>query len=173
MSAQFEASAQIVEDVAGCGVPVGLFLGGSVALGCERLDSDLDFFAIGEAGLDLALEGFVLFNEKNGSKLLDRSCGDFPVHIAYWTKASFEQVLATKPYMTYPLLQSRIVHDPAGIAIHYLRLVEGYFADHPAISLAWEEQLKALRLFKSGQIPTLHFSQWSDFLRHLESTLLS
>ncbi len=41
MSKQTDAVPEIVRIVAGCGVPVGMVLAGSVAEGCERDDSDL------------------------------------------------------------------------------------------------------------------------------------
>jgi len=158
-----------VERVAGCGIRTGLILGGSVRRGCERPDSDLDFFAVGEPGLDEALPGFAVVSEKNGCRVLESREADFTVHIAYWTTDSLERVLHTVPYMLYPLLDGEVVHDPGGLAARYRYQIRRYFDARPGLKRAWERQLDDLRRFRGGEIKSLAFPQWSDFIRHIEA----
>ena len=172
MSTQAAIVPAIVQIVAECGVPAGLVLGGSVAEGRERDDSDVDFFAIVDAPRQPELPGFSVISEKNGSKVLEREGSGFPVHVACWTTSSMEEVLRARPYMMYPLLQGRILHGPDGIAQRYRSRMEQYFRAGPVIREAWEEQLRSLNVARFDPSAELAFPQWSDFVRHIESRFL-
>ena len=172
MSKQQESIPRIIQRVAACGIDAGLILGGSVRYGYERSDSDLDFFAIAELGLDRALHEFSLVSVKNGCKLLELQADAFPVHVAYWSTQSFEWVLNTIPYMTYPIFDGQIVYDPVGLAERYRSIMGRYFDVQPKLKAAWVRQLNDLRSFKTGRLRSLEFGQWSDFIRHLEETVL-
>ena len=169
-SRQRQAVPEIIQRIAECEVETGLMLGGSVACGRAQHDSDLDFFAIGAPGLDKALHEFHLISEKNGCKLLELKRGAFPIHIAYWTTESMNQVLRDIPYMTYPLLAADIVHDPTGVAGRYQAKIRHYFEERPDITNAWQRQLEDLWRFKEGELQTLAFPAWSDFMKHIETT---
>ena len=168
MSRQAETVQEIIQIVADCGVPVGMVLGGSVAQGCERDDSDLDFLAVADASRQPDLPGFSVLSEKNGCKVLERDDGRFPIHVACWTAPSMEEILRAKPYMMYPFIQGRIVHDPTGIAWHYQARIQEYFETHPRLTAAWAKQLGDLRHSRSRSDEELAFPQWSDFVRHIE-----
>ena len=171
MSEQRQAMPRIVQRVADCGLKTGLILGGSVRHGYERTDSDLDFFAIAERGLDQALQEFALVSEKNGCQVLQSQQDGFVVHIAYWTTESFNDLLNTIPYMTYPLLDGEIVHDPACLAERCRDRINQYFEAHPTLRQAWIYQLADVRRFKMGSLSSLDFPAWSDFNRNLERIL--
>jgi len=168
MSKQRDVVSEVIRLVAECGVDVGLILGGSVSEGLERADSDVDLFAIADADVQPSLAGFSLVSEKNGSRLLERQEGVFPVHVACWTTASLDEVLRCRQYMLYPLLCGRVVLDAAGIAARYRARIREYFDAHPAIERAWREQLDNLRRSRDGLSEHLAFPQWSDFIRHIE-----
>jgi hypothetical protein len=168
MSRQRDIVAEVIQLVAGCGTPVGLILGGSVAQETERPDSDVDFFAIADATGQPALPGFTVISEKNGCKVFERREERFPVHVACWTTASLDQILQDKPYMTYPLLCGRVVFDPAGIAGRYRSRIRQYFEEHPSLQRAWTQQLEELQRCKAGHVEELAFPQWSDFIRQIE-----
>lgn len=168
MSKQSEIIPGVIQLIDGCGIHVGLILGGSVGEGRERPDSDVDFFAVVDAEQPPVLTGFAVVSQKNGSTLFERKESDFPVHVACWTTASLDDVLQRKPYMTYPLLRGRIVHDPARLAERYRARIRQYFAVHGSIERAWIQQLDDLRLGKADHRTKPAFPLWSDFIRHIE-----
>lgn len=173
MSQQRQAIPRVIQRVANCGVEAGLILGGSVHYGYERPESDLDFFAIGEQGLDEALREYSLMAEKNGCKVLETRKGPFPIRVAYWSTESLNTVLETIPYMMYPVLDGEIVYDPVNLAEQYHQEMRRYFDSHPRLEQAWVEQLNQVRRFKIGEISSLEFPEWSDFLRYIEKTGLN
>ena len=170
MSRQHERIPGIIRELSCCTADVGLVVGGSVRYGYERPDSDLDFFGISDGQLELVLKGFRLVSEKNGGRLLESRADDFPVHIAYWTRAGFDRILKERPYMVYPVLDGEVVHDPAQMMGAYAARMRDYFSARPRLTHAWETQLAALRDFKTGKTGSLAFPEWSDFLRHIEET---
>lgn len=170
MSRQREVIPGIIRQVSRCKDAVGLVVGGSVRYGYERPDSDLDFFGVCDGQLEMVLERFTLASEKNGGRLLESRVHGFPIHIAYWTMAGFGQLLRDRPYMTYPILDGEVVHDPDQAVSPYVARMQDYFNARPRLTHAWETQLAALRDFKTGKADSLSFPEWSDFLRHIEET---
>ena len=109
MSRQADLVPEIIRVVASCAAPIGMVLGGSVAEGCERTDSDLDLFAVVDSESQPDIPGFTVFSVKNGCKVFERKDGPFPVHVACWTTMSMDEILQARPYMMYPFAIGRIV----------------------------------------------------------------
>ena len=119
MGKQQEILPEIIQLVDKRRASIGLILGGSIALGEERPDSDLDLFAIAESPAPPKLTRFKFISEKNGCTLSERKTRTFPIHFACWTDTSLDDLLDTRPYVAYPLLKGRIVLDRDGIARRY------------------------------------------------------
>ncbi len=169
MGKQQEILPEIIQLVDKRRASIGLILGGSIALGEERPDSDLDLFAIAESPAPPKLTRFKFISEKNGCTLSERKTRTFPIHFACWTDTSLDDLLDTRPYVAYPLLKGRIVLDRDGIARRYRQRIQAYFARHPVLTEAWEHQLLDFRRAKkSGQIEDLKYLQWGDFVAYLE-----
>lgn len=165
------AVSETLRRVADSRVRCGLVLGGSIARGTEREDSDVDLFAIGEAGLEQRLAGFEVVGEKNGSFLLGWESPLCLVHVAYWPAAAFDHLFATQPYALYPWIEGRVVHDPDAVLAPYLRRVSDYFAARPRLTRMWHQQLAELAAHKAGAAGELAHPVWSSFNKHIAATV--
>lgn len=172
MSRQRQRIPGIIRELSRSAADVGLVLGGSVRYGYEGPDSDLDFFGVSNARLERVLEGFALVSQEDGGGLLESRADGFAVHVAYWTRLGFDQMLCERPYMAYPILDGELVHDPRQTMGSYLERMQQYFEARPRLTAAWVTQLAALRELKTGRASRLSFPQWSDFLRHIEEARL-
>ncbi len=116
-----------------------VYLSGSVALGNERPDSDLDLYAIVPNVEGVNYPGGTVEIETEGCKSFKADFDGVPLEIRFLTISFFEARLRNKPWRGYKVpLKSEILSDPHGFLQAWKDRLEPWFRDHPEAVALWE-----------------------------------
>jgi predicted nucleotidyltransferase len=117
-----------------------VYLSGSVPLGNERPDSDLDLYVIVPDLKGANYPGGTIANENEGYRSFSANCDDVPLEIRFLTPSFFEGHLRDKPWRGYKVpLKSEILSDPDGFLQSWKDRVSPWFRDHPEAVALWEQ----------------------------------
>jgi len=117
-----------------------VYLSGSVALGNERPDSDLDLYVIVPNLAGANYPGGTIESETEGCKSFTADFDGVPLEIRFLTPSCFEAQLCNKPWRGYKVpLKSEILSDPHGFLQSWKGRLEPWFRDHPEAVALWEQ----------------------------------
>ena len=116
-----------------------VFLGGSVSLGYERPDSDLDIMVV-VPNLDAAYfpKGKVT-SETQYAKVIDAIFEGVRLDLVFLTPSFLEEKLVRRPWRGYYFTKLEIIHDPEGIIHSYQSQITPWFDSHPDIVEIWKK----------------------------------
>jgi len=167
MNSHSEILPGIVEHIRQADPECGVVLFGSVAEGKQRPDSDLDLFVISRERTEVRFADSTVAHEEDGMQLIRGHVQGIRVDLACWPVGPLEKALASALYLFYPISLGRILHDPDGLAQHYLGVMRDYFQENPAIVDAWVEQQEKFRRSRIDPGFRLEFPEWGGFVEHL------
>jgi len=108
---------------------------GSVTLGLERPDSDVDIEIISAK----AKKWQLIKKERYGIKI------DFEI----WPKDKLLERIEKYPFLSYVFLEEKIVYDPEGFMKKIINKLKRYFDKHPEVVEFWEQKYKTMREAKN------------------------
>ena len=142
MTKQREVLPKVLATIIAQSPDASVYLSGSVSLGNERPDSDLDIYAIvpDVAGIDYPGGMIGPDKETEGLKSFSADCDGVPLEIRFLTPSFFEGHLRDKPWRGYKTpLRSEILSDPHGFIKSWKDRIRPWFHDHPEAVALWEQ----------------------------------
>ena len=111
-----------------------LFLSGSVCFGNERPDSDIDLVVVVPDVSQASYPGGETRDVGQGFKFVDAAFDIVPLEIIFLTPSFFEELVCSKPWRGYKLLQAEILRDPHGLIQSWRDRIRPWFRDHPEVT---------------------------------------
>lgn len=140
MSRQREALPKILAIVKAQFPDAAIYLSGSVALGNERPDSDLDIYVVVPDLAGASYPGGTLTKDSADRKAFSAECDGVPAEITFLTTSFFDAQLRDKPWRGYKApLRSEILSDPHGFLQSWKDRLRPWFQDHPEAVALWEQ----------------------------------
>lgn len=144
----------------------GIVLQSSVARGTERPDSDVDLTVV--TSRDVGADGNELINGTNRGGMIRARRSGIDVDVNRETHAALrDRFLRRGAADWYIFSHGEVLRDPAGLAQDCRALGWAWFARHPRVAAAWEEQNREVARRKADPAHPLRFPTWPDFSRHL------
>ena len=130
-----------------------VFLSGSVVIGNERPDSDIDLAVIVSDVNGARCPDGQVRDQNEGFKFVDASFGGVPLEIVHLTPGHFEELLVNTPWRGYKFLSVENLHDPEGLIQSWKDRIAPWFEDHSDVVELWEQWLAehAERQLSRGQ----------------------
>ncbi|MCG2660575.1 MAG: nucleotidyltransferase domain-containing protein [Kiritimatiellae bacterium] len=119
--------AMVLQNAPDCAVA----LCGSVSMGYERPDSDLDLLVITDDLTRIACPGATLKHSNPGLRYFETTFDGIPVTVIYHTPEAFDDLLVSRPWRGYKFLQIEILHDPTGVIQKCKDRIAPWFEEHP------------------------------------------
>ncbi|MBD3313465.1 hypothetical protein GF345_03415, partial [Candidatus Woesearchaeota archaeon] len=116
-SIQQKIADEIIEEQKKDGSVVAINIFGSVALGLERPDSDVDIEIISSK----AEEWQLIKKERYGIK----------IDLEIWPKDKLLERIEDYPFLSYVFLKEKTVYDPEGFMKGIMDILRKYFDKHP------------------------------------------
>ncbi|MCK5863462.1 MAG: nucleotidyltransferase domain-containing protein [Candidatus Hydrogenedentes bacterium] len=140
MSKQREVLPKVLAMVIAQVPDAAIYLSGSVALGNERPDSDLDIYAVVPDIKGVHYPGGTMGGEREGYKSFAAEYEGVPLEVRFMTPSFFEGHLHGKPWRGYKTpLKSEILSDPNGFLQSWKDRLAPWFRDHPEAVALWEQ----------------------------------
>lgn len=140
MSKQREVLPAVLTTIIAQAPNAAVYLSGSVALGNERPDSDLDLYAIVPDVKVVNYPDGTMETDEEGYKAFSAEYEGVSLEIRFLTPAFFVGHLQNKPWRGYKVpLKAEILADPYGFLQSWKDRVSPWFRDHPEAVALWEQ----------------------------------
>ena len=140
MSKQREILVQVLDYVRKVFPDSPIYLSGSVCLGHEIPESDIDLLIIVSDISDIDYPDGKLEWEDSNFKLLRAYFKNVPLHLHFGTIGLLTE-FEKKPWRAYKFLKMEKLYDPNGIVLTYKERIAPWFTAHPDISKLWDDWL--------------------------------
>jgi len=140
MTKQREVLPKVLAIIIAQAPDAAVYLSGSVSLGNETPDSDLDIYVIVPDIEGVDYPGGTIESKKEGYKSFSATFDGVPMEIRFLTPSFFEGHLRDKPWRGYKTpLKSEILSDPHGFIKSWKDRIRPWFHDHPEAVALWEQ----------------------------------
>ena len=173
MSKQRDVLPQVLDFVRQHAPRCPVYVGGSVSLGHERPDSDIDLLVIVPDVTEAGVPGGKVECQEEQFKLVVAPFDDVSLHLHFATLGLLRS-LEEHPWRAYKFLQTEALYDPDGIVQTSKDRIAPWFEDHPdAVELwkQWLDEHRARQLSRGKQLGPLvrkFPEQVTDFWPYLD-----
>lgn len=168
MSKHRDILADLTDDIAKADLACGVVLQGSVAEGCEKPDSDIDFFVV--CSTDAPKMNAYIQHDNRGNMRMKGPFDGIPVNIGWEHVDSLVQSIeADGAAAWFMFSRGKILRDPDGLAKRCQDAMHAWFGSNPRVAKAWAKQQEEVRRRKRDPSYAIEYPTFRDFLTHLET----
>ena len=107
-----------------------LCLAGSVGIGYEVPESDIDILVFSADAVNLTFPESTVRHREAGFQFVDTTFQGVPVELLCGIPHWFENLVVSRPWRGYKFLQFEILHDPTGLILSWRDRIAPWFDDH-------------------------------------------